>query len=412
MKIMRRDTFLFLCFFTCAIPAVFCQQAYVDSLRRVFLAEKDPVKKIDVFYQIANEQALDNPKLGFAYADSLEFMSKKAGYKKGLAMSKHLRGFAFDDQGEYEKALELFREELAIFIEIQDKDEISTSYTNLGSVWGNLGSSDSSIAYYLKSLALDEELGDSLGASILHNNIGNIYSDDGAYDKAIEHFEKALKIRQGMRAEKRYAQCYSNLATVYSRKKDYAKAEEYGLKALAFAEKYDQKSLAGIIANSHGSNLNDQKRYGEAIPWLNKSLDYFKALGNEPYQTYPLYNLVNAYAGLGNGDKALQVAKEGYAIVEKLKLEHQYELYFKAFAAAFEAQGNYAQALDWHKKYVVLVDSILKLDNTKKVAQMEAQFETQKKEARLAQQQLELERQSNQKRNILVGSIVVLLALG
>ena len=242
----------------------------MDSLRRVFLAEKDPVKKIDVFYQIANEQALDNPKLGFAYADSLEFMSKKAGYKKGLAMSKHLRGFAFDDQGEYEKALELFREELAIFIEIQDKDEISTSYTNLGSVWGNLGSSDSSIAYYLKSLALDEELGDSLGASILHNNIGNIYSDDGAYDKAIEHFEKALKIRQGMRAEKRYAKCYSNLATVYSRKKDYAKAEEYGLKALAFAEKYDQKSLAGIIANSHGSNLNDQKRYGEAIPWLNK----------------------------------------------------------------------------------------------------------------------------------------------
>lgn len=412
MKMTRRNGFLFACFFILALPAVFCQQAYVDSLRRVFLAEKDPVKKIDLFYEIANEQALDNPKLGFAYADSLEFMAKKAGYKKGIAMSKHLRGFAFDDQGEYEKALALFREELAIFIEIQEKDEISTAYTNLGSVWGNLGRTDSSVAYYLKSLAIDEEMGDSLGASIIHNNIGNIYSDDGAYDKAIEHFEKALKIRQMMGAEKRYVQCYSNLATVYSRKKDYVKSEEYALKGLAFADKYDNKAYAGIICNSLGTNFNDQKQFNEALPWLEKALSYWKSIGNEAYQTYALYNLAIAYAGLGDGGKALQAARAGFAIVEKLKLEHQYELYFKAFATAYEAQGNYAQALDWHKKYVVLVDSILKLDNTKKVAQMEAQFETQKKEAQIARQQLELERQSSQKRNILIGGIALLLALG
>lgn len=394
--------------FTC----LSAQQKLVDSLRQAFVAEKSPEKKIDIFYEIANELSLDNPKMGFAYADSLEIMSKKAGYKKGLAMSKHLRGFAHDDSGEYEKALHLFREELAIFIEIEDKDEISTAYTNLGSVWGNMGRNDSSIHYYLKSLAIDVETGDSLGASIIHNNIGNIYSDDGAYDKAIEHFEKALAIRKAMKAEKRYMQCYHNIATVYSRMKDYKKSEEYALMGVEVALKYDNKAYAGILYNGIGANYNDQKRHKEAIVWLEKALATWREINNEAYTTYALYNLSMAYAGLKDGQRALQAAQEGYAIVQKLGLSFQNELYFKAFAQAHEANGDLSQAYGWYKKYVSLADSIFKQDNTKKVAEMEAQFESQQKEAKIAHQQLELERQSSQKRTILISAIAALLAAG
>lgn len=394
--------------FTC----LSAQQKLVDSLRQAFVVEKSPEKKIDIFYEIANELSLDNPKMGFAYADSLEIMSKKAGYKKGLAMSKHLRGFAHDDSGEYEKALHLFREELAIFIEIEDKDEISTAYTNLGSVWGNMGRNDSSVHYYLKSLTIDMETGDSLGASIVHNNIGNIYSDDGAYDKAIEHFEKALAIRKAMKAEKRYMQCYHNIATVYSRMKDYKKSEEYALLGVEVALKYDNKAYTGILYNGIGANYNDQKRHKEAIVWLEKALATWREINNEAYTTYALYNLSMAYAGLKDGQRALQAAQEGYAIVQKLGLNFQNELYFKAFAQAHEANGDLSQAYGWYKKYVSLADSIFKQDNTKKVAQMEAQFESQQKEAKIAHQHLELERQSSQKRTILISAIAALLAAG
>lgn len=406
---MQRKGFVFCLTYLSFLLKIVAQQSYVDSLRQEFALEKDPFKRIDIFYDIGNELALDNPELGFAYADSLEFMSKKVSYKKGLAMAFHLRGHAFDDQGQYEQALQLFEEELKIFRELNDRKEQSTAYTNLGSVWSNLGRSDSAIAYYLRSLEIDEALGEKLGASINHNNIGNLYSDDGVYDKAIEHFEKALKLRQELGLEKRYIQSYSNLSTVYSRKKDYQKAMEYAQKGLDLAIKYDNKSWAAIIANSIGNDFVDQGRHAEAIPWLEKSRDWFRAINNEVNETYPLYNMSMAYSNLGDGDRALQYAREGYEIVERLELDWQNELYFKAFAKAHEAKGDYRQAYAWFQKYVTIADSIFKLDNTKKVAQIEAQFETQKKEAQLARQQLEIERQSDLKNRIIIGATALLI---
>lgn len=393
------------------LPQANSQSNYLDSLQTAYLSEKDLTKRIDLLYEIANDQAYGSTDLSFAYADSLEHLSNKAGYKKGKAMALHLRGFGYEYQGDYEKAMDLFREELRIFQELKDLKETSTVFSNIGSEWGNLGNSDSCIAYYLKSLAIDEQRGDSLGMSIVYNNIGNIYSDEGVYDRAIEYFEKSLKIRQRMGAVKRYIQCYSNLSSVYGRKQDFDKAEEYANKGLELAAKFGNNNTAGVIANNLGSSYNDLKRYQDAIPWLEKALESWSAIGNESYMTYAYYNLAEAWAGLGNGAKALKYANAGYDIVQRLKLNDQLELYLKVFALAHEANGDSREALHWYKQYMALADSLFKVDNTRKVAQMEAQYQTKKKEAQIVQQQLELERRTAQKNRILVVSVIAFLIL-
>lgn len=398
-------------FFLILLPRAYSQQAYLDSLHHAYLSEKDPLKRIDLLYEIANDRAYGNAALSFAYADSIEQLSNKARYEKGKAMALHLRGFGYEYQGAYEKALDLFQQELAIFQKLGDLKEQSTVLNNIGSEWGNLGSSDSCIAYYLKSLAIDEQRGDSLGMSIIYNNIGNIYSDEGVYDRAIEDFEKALNIRQRMGAEKRYLQCYSNLSSVYGRKQDFEKAEEYASKGLELASKFGNANTAGIIANNLGSSYNDLKRYREAIPWLEKAQAAWRSMDNEPYLTYAYYNLAEAYAGLGNGRQALQYANQGYEIVRRLKLEDLHELYFKVFALAHEANGDEGEALRWYKQYVTLADSIFKADNARKVAEMEARYQSTKKEAQIARQQLEIERRTAQKNRIIVVSVVAFLLL-
>ena len=400
----------FLCLFL--IPhALTAQTAYVDSLRNRYQSEADPQARIDILYQIALEESLDNPGKGMAYADTLANLAEEEKYSKGLAMSYHLRGFAFDDQGKHQEALEAFKLELSLFQELGDTDEISTCYTNLGSIFSNLGQMDSSIFYYVRALEMDEQSGDLLGASIVHNNIGQIYSDEGVYEKAIEHFEEALKIRQNLGEEKRLMACYSNLATVYGRMEQYEKAEGYSKLAMDYAVKFDNLAYAGVIANNAGSNYNDQEHYSKAIPWLEKALQYWQELGNEAYATYAYYNLSKAYAGLGNGNQALAYANQGWEIVQRLQLENQHELYYKAFAAAYEVQGDLRSAFDWYRKFVFLADSNFKLENTRKVAEMESRYEVQKKEAELARQELELTRQTSQKRTILFGSLAVILLL-
>ena len=83
-------------------------------------------------------------------------------------------------------------------------------------------------------------------------------------------------MRQAMKLERKYAQCYSYLATLYGRMKHFDKAEAYGKTGMEYALKYNNLSLAGIIANTLGSNYNDQKKYAEALPWLEKTVEYWQ----------------------------------------------------------------------------------------------------------------------------------------
>ncbi|MCB9285589.1 MAG: response regulator [Lewinellaceae bacterium] len=392
--------------------SLFSQKEYVDSLRLVFQQEQDPVKKIDVFYKIAFEVSYDNPDLELAYADSLEVMSKKAGYKKGLAMVEYFRGHGKLDQGNQEEAMTHFKNELRIYRELKDEAEYSTAYGNMAQAWEDMGRLDSAVVYYYTAMEIDEKNGDLVGASIDLNNIGNIYSREGALDKAIEHFERALKMRQQAGAEKRYGQCYINLAVAYGRKKDFEKAAEYAKTGLDYALKFDNISQAGIITNSFGSDLIEADRPAEAIPWLQQALGYFEELGNKYYQAYPIYNLSRAYTKLGQPGKGLQYAQKGLALSEEEGFGDLFEMNYRAIAEAYEGLNNYKQAFDWYRKYVTIADSILKSDNTQKIAEIEARYETQKKEAQLAKKDLQLERQSSQKKAILLTSIALILLLG
>lgn len=390
---------------------LFSQQSYIDSLRQALHQERDPAKQIDIFYDIAFDVAIDNPDLQFAYADSIEVMSKKAGYRKGMAMVEYLRGHGSLDQGKTEEAMAHFRRELQIYQEIRDEAEYSTAYGNMGQVWEDMGSLDSAVFYYHTAMEIDEKQGDLVSASIYLNNIGNIYSDQGALDKAIEHFERALSMRLQAGAEKRLGQCYINLSIAYGRKKDFEKATAYAKTGLEYALKFNNTVQAGIITNSLGSDLVEAGRPADAIPWLEQASSYFEALGNKYYQAFPIYNLSRAYTKLGQPGKGLQYAQRGYAIAREMTYSDLYELFYRAFAEAYEGLNDYRQAYQWYRKYVTLADSIMKQDNTQKIAEIEARFETQKKEAQLAKQELELERQTSQKRGILLGSIALILLL-
>jgi hypothetical protein len=93
----------------------------IDSLYGVFHVEKDLVKRIDLLYDIANEQDdAGNPDDGFRYADSLEAMSKAARYDKGLARAFDMRGWAYRHKGEFAASLPLFHQQLSIFSKTND----------------------------------------------------------------------------------------------------------------------------------------------------------------------------------------------------------------------------------------------------------------------------------------------------
>jgi two-component system NarL family sensor kinase len=405
---MTKKAAFWVFFLFCANALHAQDKLVIDSLYRAFHAAQDPIKKIDLLYDIANEQDdAGNPDTGFRYADSLELLSKAAHYKKGLARAFDMRGWALGQKGEFAASLPFFHQQLALFLEIKDLDGQGRALNNIGTAWHDMEVNDSAIVYYLRSLDIKERLGNMSDVAASLANIANIYSDMEAHDKAIEMLHRALRIRREQGEEKRTMFTLNNLAVAYGKKGDFEKSVAYADTGIVVALKYNNKMVAGVICGGMGHVLNERKRYTESISWCERSMAYLTEVNREANMVYPLCNMATAYIGLGQYAKGLEVNQRGWAIMQKLKLQEPLDPYHENFANAYAGMGDFENAYKWHKIYFTRIDTITQNDNLGKIANIEAKYNLAKKDQEIIEQRAENFRQ----RVVLYSLLAALLAV-
>ncbi|MCB0572599.1 MAG: tetratricopeptide repeat protein [Phaeodactylibacter sp.] len=380
-------------FFFLFTPMLYSQPVAADSLRKAYEQERNPEKKLELYYDLALEiKELDLPAT-FSYADTLERMAQAAHYAKGEARALSLRARATYEQGDIDGAIPLYRDLLVRYRKIGDLEGEGGALNGLGACFAERHQSDSAMVYYIRSAEVKEKTGNLSDLASAYSNIGNLFQDEQAYDKGISYLEKALKIRQELGEDKRIIYTYNNLAVAYGTKGDIEQAMAYARKGISLALEQGNKFVAGVISGGIGNLLNKKGEYREAIRWCEQSAALLKEANRRPNLVFPLVNMATAYNSLNEPAKALSVAQEGYAIMLETGQVQPLEVYYEEMAKAYEKMGDYHQAYFWFKKFMVLDDSLFKADNVRNIAEMEARYETQKKEAEIAAQQLQLSEQ-------------------
>lgn len=412
---MKHVIFLgFVLVFYCCLPLpATAQQSLIDSLRGVLSLQKDPESRIETYDLMAKEARELDLEVGLLYADTLEAMARKANSRPGKAKALNMRGDILKDKGDLEAANILYRQELAIRLQLNDQVGVAQVYNDLGASYSDAYNPDSAIIYYLKAVKINEELGEYSNMASAYSNIGNLYGDQKAFDKATLYLHKALKIRLEHGEEKKAMYTYNNLAVAYgsddeNKVENVKKAIQYSQKGIEIALKYDNKFVAGVIEGGVCHLLNQQKRYREAILYCQKSMSHLEEAKRTPNLVFPLVNLATAYNALNQPALALTYAEQGYAIMVGNKLIDPLEVYYEEMANANEKLGNHQQALVWYKKFMALDDSLFKADNVKNLADIETRYQTEKKEKELVAQRAQIFRQ----RTWLIGLLAGILVLG
>ncbi|TAK49324.1 MAG: response regulator [Saprospiraceae bacterium] len=339
-------------------------------------------------------------------------MAKKTGSRKNLSRAEYLRGMAYSEQGKFQDALPHHRQELAYALQTDDLELHGKALNSLGNVFHNMGRNDSAIVYLLQSAKVKEQVGNQKDLAACYANIGNVFSDEKASDKAIGYLEKALKIRLSLpQGEKSAIITYNNLSVAYNGAGNNDKAIEYAQRGYELAEKSGNKFLAGVLAGSLSHLWLEKKELDKSIKLGEKSVNLLAELNRRANIVYPYATLSETWWRKGNFTKALETNRLGYAIMEELKLIEPLEVYYENFANVYESMGEHKQALFWFKKMMVLDDSLFNKEKIAAIAGVEAKFESEKKEAQLAKQQLEIEREASQKKTILMGAVAAFLAL-
>ncbi len=317
-------------------------------------------------------------------AEVLDNNSVKAKYlnKKGIINYK---------KSDYQQALLCFNSA----VKIGDSTIIAQCYSNIGSIYFNLGKDNIASDYYFKALKINENNQFEEGIADVYLNLANVYISLGEYNSALELQLKSLDyfLKNDYKAETGYT--LSNIGLVYLELKKVDTALYYFNRALKInTNAQDQHGIIGSLINIGNANI----KKGDlelALINLEKSRKLCIETKDYYFLTKSLLTEVAIYQKTGDIKKAIQTGLEALQIANELDALNVALEANSALLELYEIEGNYKSAIVHYKYYNELKDSLYTIDKTNAIQNLKIQYETDKKEQQIIK--LEEENEFNKK---------------
>lgn len=301
----------------------------------------------------------------FAVLDRSLSLAKKSGCDICLYSAYATYANTYRRKANYDKCLEYSLLALKQAEKMNNNEILCRALNGMGVIYITLGDAERAEDYYLQAADMAATIKDTSMISTIYDNIGIINRDLGNYDKSLKYYFKALSLGIAKNDSSSIAFLHNDIGAAYSKKGDVANGEKYLKQSIDFRERTSELNELAYTYNYLGENYERKKDLSQAAFFIKKALATAKKIGNNK-QTYEAYeSLSDFYARNNIYDSA-----------------YRYALLFKNFR-----------------------DSIRQIDNENHIAQLTTQYETEKKEQKILEQQLEID-----KRNyLLIGSAIVLL---
>lgn len=245
-------------------------------------------------------------------------------------------------------------------------------------------------------------------------SIGWAYMEDGKPGDAIRFFSEVLRLNPSQAYGSR-AVVLCNIAACYNTLGDFKHSEGYALKGIAAARRQESNADLANGLNILARSYYQQGKLDKAISFLKEASLAREKVADPSMLASDYLELADLYTKSGQPSLAIAWAKKAEAIsaqqANSLKLAAAYQ----SLSSAYEALGDQKTALLYLQKLVTQKDSLADDRYNEAFAQMQVQYETQKKEAenlRLKQENLEARLQNSlqQRWLVLLGAGLVLLA--
>lgn len=314
--------------------------------------------------------------------------------------------------GNYRRSLTYYQQALAIDKVIQDTVKMIGRLYNIGEAHNKLGLFVNALENLQQALRLAEAINRTKSLAMVSNSIGGLFSNNYQNVRALEYYHQSLfyyfKIPDSLGA----AYVLNNLGMLFQKQGNYDSASFYYQKALAYKESVADERSSAITKTNLGELCFLLDSLDRAETYLLSALNTF----NQREDTY-------RQAWAGNKLVTLYLIQKKYSLVraylDSIK-HHLVELdarqerltYLENEAIWQEANGKAEVALDFHKQWASLRDSLFNEDRLK-VTQMQAAYELKQEEQAklLAQQQTQLAQKETRKQKTRVIAIALVLGI-
>jgi len=312
-------------------------------------------------------------------------ISEEIGDIQQVAFAHINMGNIYARQGDHTEALKNYQAALKISESIGDKKTIATLYYNIAIIYGMQGNYPEAMKSHLASLKIKEELGYKNGIANSYNCIGNIYQAQSNYPEALKNYLAAIKIKEELGDKKGIAMTQHNMGILYDLQGNYLEALKSHHTTLKLSEEIGDKH--GIAGSYHeiGVINNKMGNYSEAMKNSQASLTMSKEIGDKETMAASYINIGTVYGNLKKFPEAIQFMNNGLSLSKEIGSKHLTKESYNGLAQLDSAMGNYSLALEHYKLYTDFKDSLLNETNSKQMAQMKEQYESEKKDKEIVQ---------------------------
>ena len=228
-------------------------------------------------------------------------------------------------------------------------------FTLLGGYYFHKGNYSKSIQNYYQSMQLAEMTNNPKLRIISLINISNIYSVTEKPNEAVKYLLESLEIAENTNSSSYLPLVYNNLSDNYNKLKQHNKALKYAELATTLFEANNDPSIYSSYDNM-GTALLQLNNLPKALFYFKKSLALAEA-HNYVYAKIDVnLNIAKLYLMRNKIDSAMFFAKKAEVICEKNEILDGQLKASNQLYALYKIAKNPTKALEYHEKYLTLLE--------------------------------------------------------
>lgn len=396
-----------------------------DSLEAVLLKTKADSTKTILWSLLADELTRSDPPKAVESARTGLALARKFGFEKGMFENYFSLATAFQGQALFDSAIFYFHLAHTIAFRRADLAGQAEVCSSLGHSFMRKSEMDSSRYYLEKGLAFAKKIANYRIEAGIYNNYGNVFLEESKYQKALDYFIQAARLYENPLSDD-YGQslALSNIGNIEYRLGNYEQALDYARQSMVIAKrrdlttgigyahkllgriyrkqlKYDsalheyeqaqkiyfmlgdKRSAAELLLNI-GNIYFDKEQYREALVNYRRSLPLSKSISIKPLIASAYSSIGTACASLKKNDEALLYLDSSRVAAQAIGNPYLVMDSYDVTSSVYAAKGDYEKALEVHRQFVQVKDSITQSENRQLSEETQAKYELEKKEAQIA----------------------------
>ncbi|MEM6376836.1 MAG: tetratricopeptide repeat protein [Bacteroidota bacterium] len=328
--------------------------------------------------------------------------------------------------GNFQKSIDYYQESLVLQQAIGNEKAQFAILSNIGLAYSQLDDLDGALQTYLDAIERAKAM--ELPNWIAHfkSKIGYLYYSKGYYSQSIAAYQEAMVIRDSMENTRMVAQLLFRIGRIHMQSEDEALALDYFNRSLETYQQIDDIKGPALVLYLMGQTRIANQEYDEAKTNLYASIQAYKKAKLSKSVLDPYSLLGSLYEQTNQLDSAryylnsaIQLAKEvnetdaiaksltslGKVALKQNQIQQATNYFAEAMRTAQKeglkkeesealwqlylvnkAQNRLREALINLEGYQVLNDTLFNEENTRKVAQLEAEFNFEQEKNQLALQ--------------------------